>query len=68
MDDVIVSKEMMRARGADAFKRGLGRDEHGMNHFALGIRQWRQGYDRAATESQYAATAQRGVDIAQGAA
>lgn len=65
MADAIISRKSIQQKGAAAFLRGVKRDEHGMNPWAPALYDWHLGYDRAATESQYAATAQRGVDIAQ---
>ena len=39
-----VTPDGMRARGADAFDRGLGIDDHGMNPGSAAIADWRKGW------------------------
>ena len=44
-----VTPEIMRERGADAFDRGLGVDDHNMNPGVAAIADWRKGWmDRRA--------------------
>ena len=39
-----VTPALMRKRGADAFDRGLTLDDHGMNHGAAAIADWKSGW------------------------
>lgn len=41
-----VTPEIMRQRGADAFDRGLGIDDHHMNEGAPAIADWRKGWQQ----------------------
>lgn len=40
----LITPAMHRARGADAFDRGLGIDDHHMNEGAPAIADWRKGW------------------------
>ena len=40
----IISREMIRAKGAAAFDKGLGHDDHGMNPGSPAIEDWQLGY------------------------
>lgn len=40
----LVTPEMQRQRGADAFDRGLGIDDHHMNEGSPAIEDWRKGW------------------------
>ena len=40
----IITPEIMRKRGADAFDRGLTLDDHGMNPSAAAIADWKTGW------------------------
>ena len=46
MDETIaiITHEIMRKRGADAFDRGLSLDDHGMNSGAAAIADWKSGW------------------------
>lgn len=47
-----VTPEIMRQRGADAYDRGLGIDDHGMNPWSPAVADWRKGWqERHATAS-----------------
>jgi hypothetical protein len=48
MDEPIISRETMRARGRAARAAGLGRDEHNMNWHAAAIAEWQAGWDEQA--------------------
>lgn len=48
MDDNIVSRETIRQRARDAFARGAGRDDHGMNWFVPALVDWQAEWDRCA--------------------
>jgi hypothetical protein len=39
-----ITPKMMRQRGADAFDRGLGIDDHGMNPWSPAVADWREGW------------------------
>lgn len=39
-----VTPALMRERGAEAFDRGLGIDDHNMNPDAIAISDWRKGW------------------------
>jgi hypothetical protein len=39
-----VTPEIMRERGADAFDRGLGVDDHNMNPWVDAVADWKAGY------------------------
>ena len=56
MDDAIVPHATMRQRGADAFDRGLGIDDHNMNPWSAAVADWRAGYieRRAERRAQHA--------------
>ena len=40
----LVTPAMNRQRGADAFDRGVGIDDHGMNPWAPAVADWRKGW------------------------
>lgn len=40
----LVTPAMNRQRGADAFDRGLGIDDHGMNPWAPAVDDWQAGW------------------------
>jgi hypothetical protein len=46
--DNIVSRETIRERARAAYKRGAGRDDHGMNWFAPAVVDWQDEWDRCA--------------------
>ena len=48
MNDQIVSRATMFARGEAAFAAGHSRDSHGMNSWAPAVPDWLAGYDHAA--------------------
>lgn len=50
MDDPIISRATMRARGAAAFTSGRSRDSHSMNPWAPALPDWLEGFDQAAQE------------------
>lgn len=58
MTDQIVSRTEMHRRGAAAFVRGLGRDDHNMNAGAPAIEDWQKGHDAAAAAYTRATMAQ----------
>lgn len=45
MDEPIISREAIRARGRTARIAGKGRDEHGMNPWVAAVAEWRAGWD-----------------------
>lgn len=47
----IVSREHIKAKARAAFKRGDGRDSHGMNWNAPALKDWLAEYDRVAMVS-----------------
>jgi hypothetical protein len=47
MTDQICTCTEMHRRGAAAFVRGLGRDDHNMNAGAPAIEDWQKGHDAA---------------------
>jgi hypothetical protein len=57
-----VTPQIMRQRGADAFDRGLGIDDHNMNIGVPAIADWQAGY----RERQAAARASAVVKFAMG--
>jgi hypothetical protein len=61
MTDQIVSRIEMHRRGAAAFVRGLGRDDHNMNAGAPAIEDWQKGHDAAAAAYTRATMAQAQV-------
>jgi hypothetical protein len=52
MSEPIFARQTMRNRGADAFKAGKDRNEHHMNHGALAIPLWQEGWDQAAADAK----------------
>ena len=48
MDEAIVSRSVIRQRGADAFNAGRDRDSHNMNPWAPALVDWLAGFDQAA--------------------
>lgn len=48
MDQSIISRDTMRARGAAAFDKGAPRDSHNMNPSAAALVDWLAGFDAAA--------------------
>lgn len=58
-----VTPEIMRERGADAFDRGAGIDDHHMNPNAPAVADWRKGW----TERRAAVHAREIVKFAIGA-
>ncbi|MCA1857430.1 hypothetical protein LE190_16070 [Massilia oculi] len=40
----IISRDMIRTKGAAAFDKGLGHDEHGMNPGSPAIDEWQAGW------------------------
>lgn len=65
MTDSIFSREMMRARGADAFEAGKGRNDHHMNPGALAIAVWQEGWDQAAAQASPCSAPHRPARIEQ---
>lgn len=53
MDTSIISRDTMRTRGAEAFLKGRGVDDHHMNPGAPAIADWQAGW-RAAQAEQLA--------------
>lgn len=47
-----VTPAIMRARGADAFERGLGIDDHDMNPWSSAVSDWQAGWRQRAKEDQ----------------
>jgi len=72
MTDQIISRDLIREKGAAAFNAGRGRDEHNMNPGAAAIEEWQSGWDEAHLASLFgpASNARRCVDChaAEGAA
>lgn len=50
MDNSIVSRDHIRAKGRAAFWAGKGRNDHDMNPGAAAIRDWQDGWRRAFAE------------------
>ena len=46
----LVTPAMNRKRGADAFDRGLGIDDHNMNPWAEAVADWRKGWMERRTQ------------------
>jgi hypothetical protein len=44
-EQLIITREAMRARGRKARAAGKGRDDHEMNWHAEGIKEWQAGWD-----------------------
>lgn len=52
MDTSIISRDMIKAKARDAFKRGAGRDDHGFNwHSTAVIATWQHEWDLCAAEA-----------------
>lgn len=47
MTDQIATRKMMFDRGAAAFVKGLGADDHGMNPGSPAITEWQNGWHNA---------------------
>ena len=54
MDQAIISRDTIRARGAAAFNAGRSRDSHNMNPGAAALSEWLDGFDSEA-KAWYAA-------------
>lgn len=50
MDSPIISRDLIRSRGAAAFVAGSGRNGHNMNPGAPAIAEWQAGWDAAYKE------------------
>ena len=59
--DQIVTHAMMMDRGAVAFDKGLGIDDHDMNHGAAAIHWWQAGWRARSAEIAEQAAAQIGM-------
>jgi len=59
--DQIVTHAMMMDRGAAAFDKGLGIDDHDMNHGAAAIQWWQAGWRAHSAEITDQAAAQIGM-------
>lgn len=59
--DQIVTHAMMMDRGAAAFEKGLGIDDHDMNHGAAAIQWWQAGWRARSAEIAKQAAAQIGM-------
>ena len=47
MDEAIIPRSTIRARGAAAFNAGRSRDAHNMNPGAAALAEWLEGFDEA---------------------
>lgn len=52
MTDNIISRETIRARGARAYNRGRGVDDHNMNPGSAAIKDWQFGWHTARVEQR----------------
>jgi len=52
MTFAIISRQTMRNRGADAFEKGEGRDDHHMNPGSAAIPVWQEGWDQAEADAK----------------
>lgn len=59
--DQIVTHAMMMDRGAAAFDKSLGIDDHDMNHGAAAIQWWQAGWRERSAEIAEQAAAQIGM-------
>jgi len=48
MDEAIIPRSTIRARGAEAFNAGRSRDSHNMNWHSPALAEWLEGFDEAA--------------------
>jgi hypothetical protein len=46
MDQPIISRDAIRAKARRAFKRGAGREDHGMNEGSPAIADWQDEWDQ----------------------
>lgn len=59
MDEAIIPRATIRARGAAAFNANRSRDSHNMNPGAAALAEWLEGFDEAAKAWQAAQLAAR---------
>lgn len=70
----IISKEVIKRRARDAFKRGAGRNDHGFNWHAEAVGTWQEEFDRlaaakhASPASHTAPAGRQRIDARQAAA
>jgi hypothetical protein len=46
MTDHVISRDLIRSKGAAAYRAGQGRDEHNMNPGSAAIEDWQAGWDQ----------------------